>query len=226
MSALRPRWVAAMEAASIATAALLLGVLVWRLAQTFVAVRDFGLLLAAAAAGLLAADFASGAAHWFCDTFFEEDTPLIGRRLIAPFREHHRDPLAMTRHGFLEMNGNNCLALVPLLALAVLLWPAAPATPSGRFAAFFVACFFLSTVATNRFHGWAHDPAPPAAVRWLQERGLILAPKRHGRHHAAPYAQAFCVTNGWLNPLLDGLGFFHAAERALVTLGLPRTKKT
>ena len=67
-----------------------------------------GLWLTAAGAllGYLAGDLMSGVVHWFCDTFFEEDTPLIGRVLILPFREHHRDPLAMTRHGFAEIAGN------------------------------------------------------------------------------------------------------------------------
>ena len=70
-----------------------------------------------------AADWASGLAHWSCDTFFEEDTPLVGPAVIQPFREHHRDPLAMTRHGFLELNGSNCLRMVVPLAVAVWLCP-------------------------------------------------------------------------------------------------------
>jgi plasmanylethanolamine desaturase len=67
-----------------------------------VATRSFGPRSAlAVAAGYLAADLASGLVHWFCDRFFEQDTPLIGRVLIHPFREHHREPRAMVRHGFL-----------------------------------------------------------------------------------------------------------------------------
>src|SRR5258707_1191647 len=73
-------------------------------------------VLFAALVGCIATDFAAGLAHWFCDTFFEEDTPVIGPYLIGPFREHHRDPLAMTAHGFLEVNGNSCLILIPFVA--------------------------------------------------------------------------------------------------------------
>ena len=73
-------------------------------------------LAGGAAVGYVAADLASGLLHWFCDRFFEEDSPLIGAVLIHPFREHHRDPLAMTHHGFLELTGNTCLGLAPILA--------------------------------------------------------------------------------------------------------------
>jgi len=50
-------------------------------------------LIGAALLGAVAADLASGVVHWACDTFFAEDTPVIGRALIFPFREDHRDPL-------------------------------------------------------------------------------------------------------------------------------------
>ena len=54
--------------------------------------------------GVLTADFLTGCLHWLADTFFAEDTPLIGRAVIEPFREHHRDPLAMTRRSFLRVS--------------------------------------------------------------------------------------------------------------------------
>ena len=53
----------------------------------------------------------------------------------------------------------------------------------------------------------------PRPVAWLQGAGLILTPARHARHHTASHAGAYCVTTGWLNPLLDRLQAFAAAER-------------
>jgi hypothetical protein len=170
------------------------------------------------AAGYLLADFLTGFVHWFCDTFFDETTPIIGPGLIAPFREHHRDPLLMTRHGFLELTGSSFRAFAPLLALYVWLGDWMPATANA-----FAFALATGAVATNLLHRWAHDPAPPAVARLLQRAGLVLTPDRHSRHHEPPYAAAYCVTSGWLNPVCERLKVWTRAEAAFTALGLPRT---
>jgi plasmanylethanolamine desaturase len=167
-----------------------------------------------AGVGYILADIVSGVVHWFCDTFFHEDTPVIGRAFIHPFREHHIDPLAITRHDFLEVNGNNCLAMLPLL-LAVWVF-GAPSAGEAIPALFWQSTalgFALATFATNQFHKWAHQERPSAAVRWLQSTGLVLSPAHHRQHHSAPYRQAFCITAGWLDPLLDRYRIFERIER-------------
>ncbi|MGH9860131.1 MAG: fatty acid desaturase CarF family protein, partial [Candidatus Acidiferrales bacterium] len=187
-----------MEGTAIAAFAFFFAALVARLARETEGIGHFLLIALAAPLGLLLADFLSGCAHWFCDRFFEEDTPVLGPLLIAPFREHHRDPLAMTHHGFLELNGNNALALTPLLAWV---WIAAPATLGA--VSLFAHALLLSTslalLATNQIHRWAHDANGPRAVRWLQRRGWILSPQHHQRHHQPPHQRSYCITGGWLN---------------------------
>jgi hypothetical protein len=173
-------------------------------------------VLLATALGYLLADLLTGFVHWFCDTFFDEATPLIGPGLIAPFREHHRDPMLMTRHGFLELTGSSFRGLAPLLGLFVWL--------SGSLAApvnAFVLALAAGAVATNLLHRWAHDPSPPAAARILQRLGIVLTPGHHARHHQPPYAAAYCVTSGWMNPLCERLKLWTRAEKAFVALGLP-----
>ena len=222
----RPLVLRLLEASGILISAALWLVLAARAWPAVHTIGDLGIALLALVTAYAAADWASGLAHWFCDTFFEEDTPLVGPAVIQPFREHHRDPLAMTRHGFLELNGNNCLGMVVPLAVAVWLLPAAPEGRSATFWTFFFAFFFLAVAVTNRLHGWAHAASVPSVVRWLQRRGLILSPERHADHHRAPYAQAYCVTHGWMNLLLDRARFFELAARLLTQLGVPRARES
>jgi ubiquitin-conjugating enzyme E2 variant len=174
-----------------------------------------GLLLLAAVAAVLFADLASGVVHWWCDTFFDEKTPVIGPAVIFPFREHHRDPLAITRRGFFEVNHSNCLVMLPPLAAAWWwAWPAGGA-PAAIFGASFLLVLAPAVWMTNQIHQWAHAPAIPRAVRWAQRWHLILDPEQHERHHTPDAATGYCITTGWLNPLLDRLGILPAIERGL-----------
>lgn len=168
--------------------------------------------------GYLLADVASGIVHWFCDRFFEEDTPLIGPIVIVPFRDHHRDPRAMTRHGFLELSGNSCLGVVPLLALVL-------AAPRAVWSDATCAAFASAVLITNLAHGWAHSKRPPTFVRFLQARGLLLRAADHAAHHTPGHQGAYCVLNGWANVGLDRAAVFTRAERVLVRLGLPAARE-
>jgi hypothetical protein len=207
-----------MAIAAVTAALAILAVRLWRdLHDTPSSAVSVVLMLAA---GYLLADLFTGFVHWFCDTFFDETTPIIGPGLIAPFREHHRDPLQMTRHGFLELTGSSFRGLAPLLGLYVWLGSEMPA-----FANAFLLALAAGAVGTNLLHRWAHDPAPPAIARLLQRAGLILTPDRHARHHAPPYAAAYCVTSGWMNPLCERLQLWTRVEAAFVALGIPRNNE-
>ena len=164
------------------------------------------LLPVAIPAGILLADFTTGLCHWFGDTFFEEDTPILGAMWIQPFREHHRDPLAITRHDCLEVSGNNCLLLLGILVAARALGPSLESA-AGALSWGVLLVFSLFVAVSNQLHRWAHAPRPPHPVRWLQRRGWILVPEAHGRHHRGRHDQDFCVTTGWCNPWLDRVAF-------------------
>jgi ubiquitin-conjugating enzyme E2 variant len=164
--------------------------------------------------GYAITDLASGLVHWFCDTFFDAETPLIGPALIAPFREHHRDPLRILEHGFLELNGNSCLAALPLLACAHRLGVPGASTLN-LFAQLCLITIGVSVAATNQFHRWAHDAEAPATARWLQRRRLILAPELHEPHHGPGWRGRYCITTGWWSGPLDACGVLDRIERTL-----------
>ena len=214
----RPRWLWLLDRFSVAAC-----LLAWSIALAWVgpawlrsaseSVGLAGLLLAGIVVGYLLADLASGTVHWLADRYFDPSTPILGPALIAPFREHHEDPLAMTRHDFFETSGNNGLATIPLAGFV-----AAAGPPDGAIAVLLtsaLASLGLFVFATNQFHRWAHAHHPPRFARALQRRGLILSPTHHARHHRGRNDRAYCVTSGWLNPLLDRIGFFARIERRI-----------
>lgn len=165
-------------------------------------------------AGILAADFISGLFHFLADNFGDEDIPILGPNVIRPFREHHVDPRAMTRHDFVETNGNNCLICVWAMALA---WAVVPATEQ-----LWALCFlsFFTTLVwgvflTNQIHKWSHTESCPALVRKLQDWHLILPPPHHDVHHTPPFDTYYCITTGWLNAPLHWVRFFPRLEAFL-----------
>jgi hypothetical protein len=211
-----PRWLAVLDRASIALCVSLWCLSISRLAPQLLDSNAVLPLVVGALAGYLLADLVSGSVHWIADRFFDPRTPILGPALIAPFREHHADPSAMTRHDFFEISGNNGLATIPL-ALGLLFAPPPTTRPMQTVVAT-IAFFGLSIIATNQLHCWAHAANPPRLVRWLQRCGLILSPERHLRHHQARHDRAYCVTSGWLNPILDHFRVFARLERRLAAL--------
>jgi ubiquitin-conjugating enzyme E2 variant len=217
-TAKRPRWIPIVEHLSVSTFVILLAPLLSRITDEIDTWADAFLAAVAVPFAIFAADLLSGFVHWFCDTFFEEDTPVVGRLLIHSFREHHRDPAAMTRHGFIELIGNSCMALTPMLGLAIWL-------DYGLLADTFVVSVAITMTCANLFHRWAHLQNVPAGVDLLQRAGLILSPTHHAKHHRLEHNEAYCVTTGWANSLADPLHLFKFLERILTKLGLPQHSK-
>jgi hypothetical protein len=156
------------------------------------------ILLVVAPLGWLTADLLSGLLHWAFDSWGSVKTPVIGNAFIRPFREHHVDPEAMTRHDFIETHGASCLAALPLLAACVVL-PLSNG-PMQLFQAFLCSIAF-GALATNQCHKWAHmdEASTPRIVRWAQDHRLVLPRAHHQLHHTPPFDSDFCMSSGWLN---------------------------
>jgi hypothetical protein len=157
-----------LEVLGIGTMFALSGVLALRLWLNSRETVEKWVIVAAAFTGYVLADFVSGLVHWLADRFGSPETPVLGAAFVRPFREHHVDPEAITRHDFIETNGNNCLVSLPQLAFTFFWLEVSPGQYLRLFVVgliLFLSCFVL---ATNQFHKWAHMAKPPTAARILQ----------------------------------------------------------
>jgi len=171
-------------------------------------------------AGFLFADFVSGFVHWMADTWGSADMPYLGKSLVRPFREHHVDQKAMTRHDYIETNGANCLVSLPVAAGVIFI----PFDPSSAFLSFslfmfaMIASMVYFVMWTNQIHKWSHlEPEEtPKILKLMQKLHLILPPGHHQRHHQSPYKTYYCITTGWLNWPLAKIGFYrHSGHHRL-----------
>ncbi len=180
-------------------------------------------------------DLVSGLVHWAFDRVFDETTPLLGPNFVRPFRAHHDDPNGIARHDFIELNGNTCIAVVPVLAATlVALDPAGAAygtsyatsygatfgttfgttfaTTASIFGVAFTAFFATWMVMTNQFHKWSHQVNPPRVARLLQRCHILLSRDHHAGHHHPPFDTRFCITSGAMNRWIDRSGVLLSAE--------------
>ena len=154
-------------------------------------------------------DFACGVIHWAGDTWGRTNLPLVGRMFVRSFREHHVDPRAITRHGIVQLLGEQAIAALPLMPLLLLF---EPTSPYGVTLLVFMYAVLVVAIAANVFHRWAHMARPPLVGRIMQRAGLIISFRQHARHHQPPYTSHYCIVIGWLNPLLDSIRFWRSLE--------------
>lgn len=163
--------------------------------------------------GVCAIDFVTGFVHFACDRFGRPETPILGPLVIKAFREHHDDPEGIVDHDWVETNGESCvLTTFALIGLAYF----APSVHSQLGAAAVASVWTMAALGgfANQAHKWAHTADVPWVARLLQRAGLVLRPDEHERHHVSPHQTAYCISTGWMNPLLERLGFWSWLERA------------
>jgi plasmanylethanolamine desaturase len=179
---------------------------------------DVAMVASAVLAGYVVADWFSGFVHFIFDRYGSPQTFLLGPNFVTPFREHHSDPIDITRHGFLETNGNNCLATVIPLWL-IFIAPFSYDAAWWHWTSSMLTAGAVATFATNQFHKWAHTKDAPGYITWLQKRHLILPVDHHQIHHTWPYETYYCITTGWLNWPLHKLGFWRMLEAVAGLVG-------
>ncbi|NWS52208.1 TM189 protein, partial [Chunga burmeisteri] len=161
-------------------------------------------------AGVIGGDFLSGLFRGGADTWGSVGGPIVGKGgmfinlffggVIRPFREHHIDPTAITRHDFIETNGDNCfMTLVPLANMAYKFvslgggggYETCP-WEGGVFA------LIIFGGVTNQIHKWSHTYfGLPRGGIFLQDWHGGVPRKHHRIHHVSPHETYFCITTGW-----------------------------
>ena len=177
----------AVELASLVAAATALTLLIVRLAPA--AGLAWWLPIVVLAAGVVA-DLTSGVVHWIADTWGHESWPVLGPRLLRPFRVHHVNPDDMLGRGFLDLNGDVALLTLPLLATA---W--ADADRVARGAGRRDVLHRVGGVGAAHQPGASVGPHGPAAAR----RPLAAARARHPAAGRAPGSSRVAVRHPLLH---------------------------
>lgn len=191
-------------------------------------VNRFYVILLAGVFGILTADLLSGLVHWAADSYGSVDMFLIGKNFLRNFREHHIDPTAITRHDFIETNGDNFTVIVPFLAYQAYAFTFNSLNDIKVNYNWNLFMFLLAVFVsmTNQFHKWSHTYfGLPRYITILQDMHIILPRIHHRIHHVTPHDTYFCITTGWLNYPLEKIKFWvHLEEIIYQLMGVrPRT---
>lgn len=190
--------------------------------------RNWFSILMCAVLGVLLADFLSGLVHWGADTWGAVDMPMFGPAFIRPFREHHIDPTAITRHDWIEANGDNCMTTVPFLAYMAYWFTTRTSDQimEGYNMSMFIYLLAIFVTLTNQTHKWSHTYfGLPWYIEFLQNVHILLPRKHHRVHHVSPHESYYCITTGWLNYPLEWINFWRTAESLITkyTGAVPRS---
>ena len=136
--------------------------------------------------------------------------------------------MAITRHDFIEANGDNCLiTLLPLAGMSYIISQKTEEQINSWYHIYsFLFVLGLLITFTNQIHKWSHMyTGLPTAVTLLQQYHIILPQRHHRIHHVAPHETYFCITTGWCNYPLEVLQFWTGLEWLIekVTGIKPRT---
>lgn len=160
---------------------------------------------------LLVADFITGVVHWAEDCYGLPTWPLIGREVIEPNIEHHRNPGLMgSMSGLVDRNCQS-FALFAIVAFVAILAD--------------VFCWQMAAVGVfasfgNEVHLWSHRGGNGPIVRFLQDACIVQTPQQHARHHKPPFDKYYCTITNVTNAVLERIAFWRVVEWAISLVGV------
>jgi ubiquitin-conjugating enzyme E2 variant len=153
---------------------------------------------------VLIADFLSGLFHWIEDTFFDLDTPMLGKWVVRHNIVHHHEPRAFVRKSWYRSARSTLFLSAVGLALAA---------AAGAFNWMTVLVALLCANA-NEIHKWSHRTRSENGrfIVLLQRARILQTPGHHAAHHRDGKDTHYCVLTNFVNPLLDAIDFWRGLE--------------
>ncbi len=158
----------------------------------------------------LAADFITGIAHWWEDTYGNPNWPVIGKYIVEPNLVHHKQPAKLLEGTYWSRVNTSFFAALFVGGLFWLL---------GLGSWQFYLCLFFC-VQGNEIHAMSHRPdrLNHKFVLFLQKIGIFQEKKMHRWHHKAPYETNFCIMSNFVNPILNKIGFWSKLEWVILKI--------
>lgn len=163
---------------------------------------------------ILITDLLTGTVHWWEDAYGNPDWKYLGKSIVIPNIEHHKNPRGFLKTSFLSRNGFN-------ISVAFFI---------GLFAYVFVfkemtwqlIFFLIYGSLANEAHAISHRTKRENGefITLLQKIGIIQSKKMHATHHTSPYDVNYCVLTDYLNPILNKIGFWQKMENTISFFGI------
>jgi ubiquitin-conjugating enzyme E2 variant len=150
------------------------------------------------------ADFFTGCIHWLEDTFWTEETIIVGKWLIQPNELHHRKPTAFLAKNWWESSYDAIIIGIIILGISLMT----------RHLTWELGLFIGISISACQIHKYAHIPKGrlPATVRFLQKYKIIQDCSHHVKHHIEGENTNYCLITPFLNPVLAKLHFWRFME--------------
>lgn len=172
---------------------------------------DFVALISTIYMSVVLGDLGTGIFHWSVDNYGSLKTPLVGS-VCAAFQGHHETPWTITFRPFANNVYKIAYGTIPTLAIVALL-PVEYALQK-----LFLSLFANWWLVSQELHKYSHMKKVPSAVKFLQDKRIILSRKEHGLHHRDPFEGHYCILTGQCNEFLDNSNFFRYLEMVVYNL--------